>query len=178
MINAEDLINWPDHVTLGEVRQYLREAAVKEGTRCPCCKKHVKVYQARIYWANAACILLMYRTHGKGKVDLSTLLTGHPMASSLRGKLPSLKHWGLVAEVINPDTLQPHSGQYRVTDAGAAFCEGETMMIEKKDLYLDTVIKAHGEHKYIKDFLGESFNFEELFAPLPELKASDLKGVI
>lgn len=154
----------PDHVSLGEARDRLRQV-VDEGAKCPCCTQMAKVYPRTIHATMARELITCYRNAGLKWFHLPTIL-GHN-----GGDVTKCRYWGLMEEettVKRPDGGR--AGYWRVTDHGRAFIFGSVAIPKYARIFNSRCLRLDGNHVDIRDCLGKKFNYTELMADIPRDK--------
>lgn len=152
--------------TLEEAKEFLKQNW-EYGTTCPCCNQHVKLYRRKLNSAMAYGLIIL--TQNRNNVDtsdwfhLENYLKPIEVASTLRGDMPKLRHWGLIeAKKARRDDGDKRNGYYRVTQRGRDFVEGKLSVQQKVKLYNKDFYGYEGDYITIKDALGSHFNYSEL----------------
>lgn len=151
-------MNFSPNATLGQLRAWLL-ARADDGTNCPLCRQHVKVYRRKINASMARSLIQMYRTGGLDWVHLPTQIGAR---SREEGKLA---YWGLVEEekALRPDGGR--SGFWRVTPLGELFVQNRTTVPKYARIYNGRVLNLDpAEKASIKDALGTKFDYNDLMA--------------
>lgn len=143
--------------TLAQVRAWLKVRS-REGTTCPACDQHVKVYRRKLNSGMAVSLISMYRAAKLEYQHIPTTIGGR---SREEGKLA---YWGLVDEeaVKRPDGGR--AGYWRVTEPGERFVLGKIAVPKYALVYNGERLRLDGEPVSIQDVLGEKFNYAELMA--------------
>jgi hypothetical protein len=148
----------PDSSTLLEARTWLRERALKDGARCPCCNQLAKVYKRPIHSAMARALIQLYNAAPEG--DWVYL----PEIGGRGGDASKLRYWGLIQE---EQTLRPDGGRagyWRVTRRGGQFVRGEITVPKYAHVYDGRCLGTTGDPVTVQDALGKRFNYAELMA--------------
>lgn len=146
-----------DSAPLGVVRNWLRQHA-DEGTTCPACTQHVKVYRRKVNSGMARSLIAMFVIAGTDWVHVPTKIGAR---SREEGKLA---YWGLVEESPDPRDDGGRAGWWRVTDRGKAFVLGQITIPTYARVYNGRVLNFDGAYVDIKTALGTKFNYDDLMA--------------
>lgn len=163
MTTRQAILNkFPDSMTLGEARAYLRNNWEK-GCVCGNCGQHVQRYSRPITSSMAAGLILMYKfqfpyTETKIQwIHLETFLKNKKdIPSSIRGDMSKLRFWGLI------DTHEEEDGLYRVSDKGALFVEGNVKVERNVLLFNNKAYGFKGDYVDIKQCLKNKFDYLKL----------------
>jgi hypothetical protein len=162
MANQFSLFDKPEK-TLRQARAEMLEKA-RNGTRCPCCFRFVKIYKRKFNSGMAMTLIWMVRHHqktGTEWIDIPTIAPRHVVNSRELGKL---EHWGMVVRAGNHDPAKKHSGIWRCTVRGVQFGRNEST-VPKYSFLLHNKIQGFSEEKTtIIDALGSKFNYQELMS--------------
>ena len=144
-----ELIN----ASLREARNWLR-TRLPDGARCPCCEQFAKVYKRKLNSGVAWTLIHVYRAAGTDWVDVLRAIPG----AKHNGDMGSLRYWGLV------EAGPGRNGIWRVTDRGARFARGEISVPSHALVYDGTLIRVEGDPLWIRDALGDRFDYDTLMA--------------
>lgn len=139
----------PDHVTLGEARQWLRERVI-DGAECPVCKQTAKVYPRRLNKGMLNSLAAIYRAGGLRWVDVTTL-------NAKNREHNKLAYWMLVE--AHPEKR----GLWRITERGIQFLRGQIRVPQHVNVYNNTVLGFSTVMISASDVI-EGFDFAELMA--------------
>lgn len=161
-----------EQLTLPEAKRWLSEN-LDQGAECPCCLQVAKVYQRKITASSAYALILIYRYFQKRDsaewLHVPSYLNeqGLPprVAAAIRGDWAKLVHWDLLEQ---RDDERPDSsrrvGEYRITDLGRQFVQGNVKVRKYVYLYNGGQIRRKGAQETvdIHQALGERFSYAEL----------------
>lgn len=159
-MTTSDLV-WPDHVTLGEARRWLRQEAQDKGGTCPCCTQRAQIYRRTIHSGMARALVVMCREHGMDWQDKTSTLRGYGAAARDESLL---RFWGLLEEDVRTREDGGHAGWWRVTDAGRRFVHGRILVPKYALVYDGRCLGSDGPHVSIVQCLGKRFNLSRLMA--------------
>lgn len=132
-------------------------ARIDEGSACPCCDQHVKVYARPLYNVMGAWLIWAARCGETVHVREGPAVRG--------GDFAKLVHWGLMEAVGGART-----GRWDVTHLGHAFVAGEIKVPSHVYLYNGRIWRRSGDDGFssklvsILDVLGTKFDYAELMA--------------
>lgn len=141
--------------TLLQLKNWTRSHA-DEGTTCPVCEQHVKVYKRKINSGMARSLIRMYNAAGTDWVHVPTTIGSR---SREEGKL---RYWGLVEEELERRPDGGRSGYWRVTPVGELFVLGKMTVYSHARVYNGRCLGLSGDQVSIIDALGEKFSYDEL----------------
>jgi hypothetical protein len=148
---------FPDDITLGQARQWLRDR-IDEGARCPCCTQYAQVYRWSLYSTATAMLIRLYRVGGIESFveSKSVKLPGQG------GDATRLRFWGLVEQ--EPERRQDggRSGWWRVTDQGRLFVLGAITIPKYAYVFDGRCLRFDGPPVSIRDALGTRFDYSEM----------------
>jgi hypothetical protein len=132
--------------TVGEARTWLQDR-LPDGTRCPVCHQHAKVYRRKMNSGMARVLILMYRAAGLGWQKTRGIDNS--------GTIAKCAYWGLV---------EPgRRGTWRVTEAGARFVNGLYLVPSHVEVYDGRLLRMDPTTLVtIWDALGDDFDYQEL----------------
>lgn len=157
-------MNIDPRTTLATLRGYVRSAANKKGTHCPCCGQFAKTYHRSINETMAGMLMTAYNKYGVLTAFHISDITGSKSGGG--GDFSKLKYWGLIHELLNDDLKKKNSGQWVVTLEGHRFLMGNLSLPRQVVIYNGEMLgyKDHGDLVRFKDCLGENFDYRELMA--------------
>ena len=157
-----------DAGTLGDAREGLRDR-VDEGTQCPLCHQHAKVYRRTITSPMALALIAIYR-----KAPIGTWVDVPALAATMRtgshrptgGDEAKTRYWGLLEAMPDAkrDDGSTRTGWWRLTGRGADFVRDDLLVPKHARIYdgrllgLDDSAGVIG----IRDALGSRFDYDEL----------------
>lgn len=159
--DANEGPNLPDHMTLGDARQWLRDRRL-EGAKCPCCTQFAKVYKRTITSSMAWALVKMYRAGAADDfVDVPTVLGRGPGRA---GDDAKLVYWGLTLEAHEKRPDGGRAGWWRLTPDGVRFILGTLYVPKYAHVYDGRLVspKFSGPLIGIRDALGKRFDLREL----------------
>lgn len=146
-----------------QLRADLRKK-LSDGTDCPLCGQHAKIYRRKINTTLAKALITMYSTHDwlpDGGSDYMHV----PSLPGDTHEASQLAWWGLIEEehVQRPDGGR--AGYWRLTWRGRCFVEHRIKVPKYAEVYNGRCIGMDSsEMVTIKDALGTRFNYSELMA--------------
>lgn len=154
--------------TLDEARDWLRDR-IDDGTTCPLCAQHAKVYRRTITAPMALALIAIYR-----KAPIGTWVDVPALAATMRtgskrptgGDEAKTRYWGLLEAMPDAkrDDGSTRTGWWRLTGRGADFVRGDLLVPKHARIYdgrllgLDDSAGVIG----IRDALGSRFDYDEL----------------
>lgn len=148
--------------TISEAKTYINNN-IKEGSRCPCCNKFVKLYRRRMNGSSVSALIKLnnlHRMNGYNKYFHSS-----KEYLNFAGDFAKLAHWDLIEAMPNDDKDKSHSGYWKITEKGIAFVNGSITVPSHILLYNAKCYGVEGDEVSIKDILGTKFSYEELMKP-------------
>jgi len=156
MIEVDDA--FPDDMTLGEAREWLREQIKDKGARCPCCTQFAKIYRRTLYGVMAAGLIAAYQRYHRDWFHMreATRYAG--------GDHSKLRYWGLIEEEIERRPDGGRSGWWRITDNGVAFVLGTWVIPRDAYIYDGRCLRLDDSRGLVtvRDALGQKFDYGEL----------------
>lgn len=147
-----------EHVTLNDVRAFLREHMRGEGAVCPACEQVVKVYKRSLNSNMARQLITAYREFGTEWFHAPTRLPSRDGT----GDLAKLRHWGLVEEDLERRPDGGRAGFWSVTVNGALFARNLMTVQKYVLLYNARLVGLDGPQIRVTDALGTRFDYNEL----------------
>ena len=138
----------PDSMTLGEVRQLLRDN-MYDGIKCPACTQFVRIYNRKLNSGMARSLIRIYIKAGLDWFDLPRVCRG---SSREEGKL---RYWRLLE-------MGEERGLWRLTTKGELFVLGRIKVPSHAEIYDDRLLKLGGDPINIHEALGSKFDYDEL----------------
>lgn len=142
--------------TISQAKEYLKSNFDK-GVDCPCCGQLVKLYHRPIYGSQAVSLINLYKL-GPGYHHISGFNSGRTGG----GDFAKLRFWGLAKEQPNEDDGKRTSGMWAITEKGIDWVLGTISVQKYVDIYNQKPISFSGDQVYIREVLGDKFNYEEL----------------
>lgn len=137
-----------DQSTLGEVKTWLAWR-LQDGTRCPACHQHAKVYRRKMNSGMARVLILMYARAGLGWQKTRDLDNS--------GTIAKCAYWGLVEPGAR--------GTWRVTSVGADFVNGLVAIASHAEVYDGRLLGLDATTRItVHEALGDRFDYAELMA--------------
>lgn len=146
--------------TLAEARARV-QAALDDGSYCPCCGQYAKRYKRTIYSTQVKQLIALYRLnreHGPEKYFHRRIVT--PDCNN--GDLVFLRHWGLLEVEPNEDPMKRDSGSFRITDLGRRFVERAARVPRSLFQYNDNVESFTEDTVDVIEALKERFDYGDL----------------
>lgn len=159
MTKAERHNVFPDSMTLGEVRAFLREN-IDIGVECACCTQRVQRYSRPITSAMAAGLILVafyVKASGTEWTHIELFLKNkQSLPPSIRGDYSKLRFWNLIE--VHPEK----EGFYRVTPKGHDFVAGTVKVNRSVLLFNNKMYGFKGNLISITDALKNKFDYDKL----------------
>lgn len=150
-----------DDWSVGQARQYLLQNR-DDGVRCPCCNRLVKVYHRKLNSGMARVLIAQWLSVGQEWANTAALPEVRRLGTAGR-EGAKLAHW----ELLEHDGARREDGgkpnHWRITDFGRLFIlnmvpvPSHVWLIDNTRLEFDS-----SRHLYIKDALGNHFDYDEL----------------
>jgi hypothetical protein len=149
---------FPDSMTLGEAREWLREQLADKGAPCPCCTQLSKVYHRPLYGAMAAGLITCYQQHHREWFHMRTATDYHG------GDHSKLRYWGLIEEELELRPDGGRAGWWRITEDGVAFVLGQTAVPRHARVYDGKCLGLDDSKGLVtvRDVLGDKFDYDDL----------------
>ena len=151
-----------DSNTLGEGKKFLRENW-ENGTNCPCCTQRVQLYKHKLNSTMTRSLIALYW------LDRHKPNEWHHVSEFEKwrggyggGQFAKVKHWGFAIDQDNDDPAKRTSGQWKITQKGRDFVEGQITVPAKVRLFDSKFYGHEGNHINIKESLGSKFDYSEL----------------
>jgi hypothetical protein len=152
-----------DYALLGEVRDWLTQAAQDGGATCPCCTQLTRVYRRPLNSAMTHGLIRAYRKAGREPFHMPTVL------NHIAGDHAKLRYWGLIEEepIRRPDGGR--AGWWQITELGEEFVRRikavpkYALIFDGRLLRLDT----SGGYVTVTQALRGKFDWAELMADVP-----------
>lgn len=145
-----------EDMSLREAKDWLRERALAEGARCPCCEQMAKVYRRTINAGMARSLAKMYRHAKTDWVHVPTVVGSR---SREEGKLA---YWGLVEEEVERRPDGGRAGWWRVTSKGEAFLLGQLTVPKYAHVYNGRCLGFTGSPVSIEFVTAQNFDLREV----------------
>ena len=130
-----------------------------EGSHCPTCDQYARRYKRKLNSSMARGLIWLY----KATDDFIHVRQNAPRWLATKGgDFAVMRHWGLIEEKPHAGTDKKTSGIWRITQAGVAFVQIDSVLHSHAYLYNDEFLGFWGELVSIKDALGEHFHYQEL----------------
>jgi len=154
----------PPTLIVREVQERLREQ-ITEGTRCPCCRQHVKLYCRKLNTTMARGLLWLCGESGPKLHWVDCSDKAPRWLVSKGGTLATLAHWQLIEGLENEDKKKRSSGIWRPTERGWAFAHDQIAVASHVFLYNNRAVAFSEEVIRIIHALGDGFDYEQLMQP-------------
>lgn len=141
-INDFELIGERSH-EVSTVAFRTRQKAIKKGTSCPCCGRHVQLYGRTIYTGMAQCLVWLCREYYLNGGQWVVLKDGPVF---LGGDNAKLKHWFVMTQHKNK------AGLWEPTNVGIDFVSGRQAIPKFVYLYDNKILGYSTEQITIDDF--------------------------
>lgn len=152
--------------TIEEAKIYLREN-FNDGTECPCCGQHVKLYKRKINstMALGLCLIVKQKEIGEEFHLLDFFKAIKNVPSGIVGDIPKLRFWGFIEpKKETQKDGNPNSGYYSLTEAGKLFASNRTKVNKYLFLYKNKIREKSDETTFISDCFKDKFNYDELMS--------------
>lgn len=154
--------------TVYEAKKWLN-GMMNTGVTCPCCGQYAKMYRRKITSTMAKCLVMIHRFFQHNKVSFihvpNYLVKVKNDGSVAGGDVAKLKHWGLLEPVVNERADgSKRAGFYRITQLGKDWADGKVEIPKYAYIYNQKLYKLSDEKVFIKDALGDRFDYRELMS--------------
>jgi len=143
-----------------KVKKDFEKARAKNPVICPCCGQRSQIWKKRPISSAVAALIKLVNLYDGEPIHLDRF----NVAQSDRGNgnFSQLALWGLIERADNSDKKKRSSGMYEPTREGVDFVY--CLISIPKHVYTlnDEVINTEGPQVYIKDVLGDKFDYQEL----------------
>lgn len=135
-----------------------RNRETPEGAKCPVCDQFCKIYKRRIYGQMVAGLVRLYRLTQQRQNSDDKYFHVKDLLGYNGGDFAKLRYWDLIRECPNRD------GFWAITKSGEAFLKGEIGLPKHVRLYNDSFygFVDPDDKVFVRDILGEKFNYDEL----------------
>lgn len=152
--------------TVHEAKKWL-QGMMNTGATCPCCGQYAKLYRRKITSTMAKCLVMIHRFFQANKVQFihvpNFLVKFKNDGSVAGGDVAKLKHWGLLEPVVNERMDGSNrAGFYKITQLGKDWVDGNVSVPKYAYIYNQKLYKLSEEKVFIKDALGDRFDYREL----------------
>lgn len=144
-------------MTLEQAKAWLRDR-IDEGERCPCCTQFAKVYKRKIHSTMARDLVSLWRRFGRDEWFHLADHVGHP------GDFAKLRYWGMVVEEVERRPDGGRSGWWLISLIGERFVRGSIGVEKYAHIYDGRCLQMSGGLVWVRDALGDRFDYEELMA--------------
>lgn len=153
----------PDQ-TLQSARDELRDmATTREGARCPCCTRKVKVYSRTLNSVAARALVALYHEHATAFGSITDVTRTHLAdVAHQGGQLVLSHHWGLMIEEARQRPDGGRTGWWKVTPKGVAWLTGQITVDRYAHIYDGRCLSLSGQQITVQDALGDGFDFGHL----------------
>lgn len=149
-----------EYLHLKRLRLEWRKTVEGKGGSCPCCGRWGRVYRRPLNATMARSLVwLCLASQSEDWVDVPKTAPRWLVQSN---QLPSLRWWDLVVRLASEDEDKKHSGFWKPTPLGRAFCKGEATVKRCVYTYAGCFEKFGGADVKITDCLGEGFSYSEV----------------
>ena len=143
--------------TLAEAIHEVRSKA-KEGTRCPCCNRYVKLYKRKLSAEMVVFLIALCREYKGDYLDIRKLQRWKYQ----RGDYAYLAHWGLVEQQDGNAEGKRGSAHWKPTGAAFQFILRHTLMPSHIHMLCGDYLGHSKNLVSVDKVLGEKFNYDEL----------------
>lgn len=152
--------------TVAEAKTRLMQEA-RDGTICPVCSSHVKIYRRPLNSGMAFSLICIYKAcnaYPGQWLDVGNYCA--KVHGFISGEHNKLVWWGLLEK--KPLTASQRTNaakaqnRYRITDKGRQFVEGQIFVLSHAIEYRSQVLEFDGDLVGIRDCLGKKHDYEEL----------------
>lgn len=152
-----------DATPLGEARDWLRQRALTEGSKCPCCSQLARVYRRAMTATTGRAMVAMHRQEDDW-VHLPTLVKTQLSDVAHQGGYAALaQHWGLIQEARDAGREDGgRAGWWRLTIKGRAFVQDGYRVPKYAHIYDGRCLGHSGEPVGVRDVLGTKFDYAAL----------------
>lgn len=146
-------------------KEMLTAATARQGTECPCCGQHCKIYRRRLNHQMARFLiwLVCLYKHRKTWIHVAQF----PLIQNRRGggDYGKLIYWQLIKQKVNvKPCYKVTSGFWRPTVKGISFVNKLIRVPEAVYVY-DSILQGFSDNKIdIIQALNGEYNYEELMA--------------
>lgn len=158
--NQDGIYQSPPPVTIAEERTRLKNN-IHKGTKCKCCGQMVKLYTRKLYSSQMKGLINLYKKY-MNKPDYYHISTFEIVAGG--GDFAKMEFFGLIEAQTNTDSTKRTSGMWKPTQKGIDFVNGRISVPEAVMIYNQSFVGFTENHIYIKDAIGNKFNYEELMS--------------
>lgn len=145
-------------ISASQMRDEFKKKVVDgESMPCPCCQRHAQAYRRSIHHSVAAQLIKLHRLGGTAHAKELIM----PNMSGA-GDLSKAKYWRLIEQLSGDDPKKKTSGHWRLTRLGRDFVKGEISILKYAHVWDDEVLAFSGPDVFIKDCLGDKFDYSEL----------------
>jgi hypothetical protein len=149
-----------DGASFDQIKSAFSQEVLKNPVICPCCERRSQVWKKRPISSAIASLIKLVNLYDGEPIHLDRF----NVAPSDRGNgnFSQLALWGLIERADNSDKKKRSSGMYAPTREGVDFVY--CLISIPKHVYTlnDEVIETEGPQVYIKDVLGDKFDYQEL----------------
>ena len=154
---ADAFDEFPDSMTLGEARAWLRER-VDEGARCPLCRQWSQRYKRTIGADMVRALIKLWIAGGRDARNEAHL----PAIYARGGDTAKLRYWGLIEELPEVREDGGHAGWWRVTEKGQAFLLGQITVPKYAKVYDGHCQRLDGKQVSVDQCIRKRFDLREL----------------
>lgn len=138
---------------------------MKEGSKCPACNQHVKLYKKKVDSQMAFFLIKLFTLTKKNPTrEYFHVQDDINVSMKVSGSWAKLRYWELIEEQSKDtsDVQKRTSGMWRITNKGMMYVEGNLNIPKYVKLYNQTFFGYEGERTSIHQALKEKFNYQEL----------------
>lgn len=146
-------------ISLEQAKREIR-SKMKEGSRCPCCGRLVKLYKRKLSAEMVVFLIALCREYSGEYLDIRQLRWW----SYQRGDYAYLAHWGLVEQRPGDEEGKRGSAHWRPTEAALRFLSGETRVASHAHIFCGDLVGWSDKLVGAREALGKKFNYQELMA--------------
>lgn len=145
---------FPDTMTLGEVRQYLRDN-LEQGCDCPACTRYGQIYDRKIYKTMCRVLIRLWILRKFEVTDINEFCKAQrDFKAGAYGDFSKFKYWGIVEQMAGErEDGSKRIGKYRITTHGSDFVRNVVAVPKECSVYDDWVLRWHPKKITIKEVL-------------------------
>lgn len=156
--------------TLKQAKEFLR-SNFKKGCTCPACGQNVRLYSRKINSGMALFLIGLYRLETRYQESMPGMVgreffSNKQVMNEMNLTVTSLdysvlKHFGFIEARVS-EAGKKDSGYWRLTQQGINFTQGNIHSPKHVFIYNNKVQGFSDETTFIKQALGDNFDFDEL----------------
>lgn len=150
--------------TLSKAQDTVRQGAI-DGVYCPCCGKWCKVYPRKLSAQMAQFLIGLVEIYDRSRSWVHVREVRGASAEKAATDASYLVHWGLLIPK-NRAKGEKSAGYYKPTQRGVDFVFERTVERRKVYLYNNQPQRWSDETTSIREALGDTWDYDELFEPI------------